>query len=157
MKKLITILIYILLIVPVVSAHALETKQVIRSDGQYNIEFSIDPEFPLVNRETHLDFEIWDNNGETISEPILEIELIKEGDIERLTPKKSVGHYEIAYVFDKEGVYKIITYLDDQKLDIEFNMEVDSFGLSGILRSGAIILLLLILISLMYNDCIRRS
>jgi len=142
-----------LLVIPLVTAHSIETKFVIRSDGQYNIKFSTDPEFPVVNKETHLDFEIWDNKGEFISISDIEIILVKDDERQILALIESHEHYEIKHVFEEQGVYKIIPSINGQELDLEFSIEIDSFGLSGILRSGLIILLLLVLIIFMYKDC----
>ena len=142
-----------LLVIPLVAAHSIETKFIIRSDGQYNIKFSTDPEFPIVNKETHLDFEIWDNQGESISIPDIEIILVKDDERQTLALTESHEHYEIKHVFEEPGVYKIIPSINGQELDLEFGVEVDSFGWSGMLRSGLIIFLLLVLIILMYKDC----
>jgi len=153
MKKIIIILLCMLLVLPLVAAHSIETKFVIRSDGQYNIKFSTDPEFPIVNKETHLDFEIWDNQGEFISISDIEIVLVKGDERQTLALTESHEHYEIKRVFEEPGAYKIIPSLKGQQLDIEFNIEIDSFGLSGMLRGGLIIFLLIVLIIFMYKDC----
>ena len=141
MKKIVIILLCMLLVIPLVTAHSIETKFVIRSDGQYNIKFSTDPEFPIVNKETHLDFEIWDNKGEFVSISDIEIILVKDDERQTLALTESHEHYEIKHVFREPGVYKIIPSINGQELDIEFSVEVDSFGRSGMLRSGLIILL----------------
>jgi len=141
-----------LLVIPLVAAHSIETKFVIRSDGQYNIKFSIDPKFPLVNKETRLDFEIWDNKGEFVSISDMEIILVKDDERQTLALTESQEHYEIKHVFEEPGVYKIIPSINGQELDLEFSVEVDSFGWSGMLRSSVIILLLFVLIILMYKD-----
>lgn len=152
MKKIIIILLCMLLVIPLAAAHSIETKFVIRSDGQYNIKFSTDPEFPIINKETHLDFEIWDNQGEPIAIPDIEITLAKDDERQTLALTESHDHYELKHVFEEPGVYKIIPSINGQELDLEFSVEVDSFGLSGILRGGVIILLLLVLIIFMYKD-----
>ena len=142
-----------LLVIPLVAAHSIETKFVIRSDGQYNIKFSTDPEFPVVNKETHLDFEIWDNKGGFISISDIEIILVKDDERQSLALTESHEHYEIKHIFEEPGVYKIIPSINGQELDLEFSIEIDSFGLSGMLRGGLIIFLLLVLIIFMYKDC----
>lgn len=152
MKKTIIIVLCMLLVIPLVAAHSIETKFVIRSDGQYNIKFSTDPEFPIVNKETHLDFEIWDNQGEFVSISDIEIILAKDEERQTLVLTESHEHYEIKHVFEEPGVYKINPSIQGQQLDIEFVVEIDSFGLSGMVRSGLIIFLLLILIIFMYKD-----
>lgn len=153
MKKIIIILLCVLLVIPLVTAHSIETKFVIRSDGQYNIKFSTDPEFPIVNKETHLDFEIWDNQGEFISISDIKIILVKDDERQTLALIESHEHYEIKHIFEEPGVYKIIPSINGQELDLEFSIEIDSFGRSGMLRGGLIILLLLVLIIFMYKDC----
>ena len=153
MKKIIIILLCLLLVIPLVAAHSIETKFVIRSDGQYNIKFSTDPEFPIVNKETHLDFEIWDNQGEFISISDIEIILVKDDERQSLALTESHEHYEIKHIFEEPGVYKIIPSINGQELELEFSIEIDSFGRSGMLRGGLIIFLLLVLIILMYKDC----
>lgn len=153
MKKIIIILLCMLLVIPLVAAHSIETKFVIRSDGQYNIKFSTDPEFPVVNKEIHLDFEIWDNKGEFISISDIEIILVKDDERQSLALTESHEHYEIKHIFEEPGVYKIIPSINGQELDLEFSIEIDSFGLSGMLRGGLIIFLLLVLIIFMYKDC----
>ena len=153
MKKLIATILCILLFIPLAAAHSIETKYVIRSDGQYNIKFSTDPEFPLTNKETHLDFEIWDNKGKPVSVSDIKVSLAKDNERKTLVLTQIDDHYELEHIFKETGVYQINPFIDGQKLNIDFYVEVDSFGLYGILRSSVIILFLLILIWLMYKDC----
>jgi len=153
MRKTIIALFCVLLLVPLVTAHSIETKYVIRSDDQYNVKFSSDPEFPVINRETHMNFEVWDNAGEPVAGANMKIELVKDDRRTTLPLTEKDDHYDVEHVFDEQGIYRIIPYINDQKLEIEFNIEVDAFGLSGILRSGLIFLFLITLIIKMYKDC----
>ena len=41
----------------------------------------------------------------------------------------------------------------EKELDVEFELEIDSFGISGLLRFGVINILILILLVLIYRDC----
>jgi len=63
MKKIITLLACVILLSTLASAHSLERKVIIRSDGIYNVQFSSEPEYPITSKTTHYDFEIWDNSG----------------------------------------------------------------------------------------------
>lgn len=147
----------ILLLIPLALAHTIPTNEIIRSDGTYNIKFSVDPEFPLTNKETHLDFEVWDNRGQLVEDKKIEITLIKGVEKKVLSLSKAHGHYEAEYIFKEPGAYKLIPIIDEEELNIIFELEVDSFGISGVVRSSVIFLFLLIIIVLMYKDCKSRK
>jgi len=153
MKRIITAAVFILLLAPFIIAHSLESKFIIKTDGQYNIKFSTDPEFPLVNKKTHLDLEIWDNNGDVLD--LASIEVIIRSQVTDVP--LAHGHYELEHVFKSPGVYSIVPSIKGEQLNIEFDVEIDSFGTSGLIRAGIIILLYLVLIGLAYEDCKKNG
>lgn len=138
---------------PIVLAHSISEKEIIKSDGTYNIKFSKNPEFPVINEEVHLDFEVWDNRGKEFPDLDFKVGLVKNNKKTKFTLGKVHGHYELEHNFGVPGKYKLIPYINDKKLNMEFEIEIDSFGLSGVLRVGIIILLLLILLFLMFKTC----
>jgi len=157
MRLIFTLLVCVLLLSTVVSAHTIERKEIIRSDGIYNVKFSADQEYPITGRSNHFDFMVWDNDGNTLSNLDLVIELRKEGQMVLLNTQKTEGHYSIEYKAEEFGVYTLSPIIDNQKVEIEFDIYVDTFGTEGYLTVGIILLFLLLLLSLMYKDCKRKK
>lgn len=158
MRNIITALIGVLLLIPLVSAHAIDKGPVSRSTEDYIIEFLTVPKFPAANKHIHLDFIIKDKNGNLMSNINVKIELHKEETTITLDlEEEEKGHYSVEYEFSEAGEYEIHPIIDNKELETEFNLEVDGFGLSGLLRSGAIIILLLIFITVMIRDCKNKQ
>ena len=158
MRKIIIGLIGILLFIPLVSAHAIDKGPISKSIGAHVIDFSFIPKFPVTGKHVHLDFIIKDQNENLISGSNVKIELHKEEKIITLDlTEEGQGHYNVEYGFSEAGNYEIRPILNGIELDTEFELTVDSFGVSGWLRSGTIILLLLILIGFIIKDCRRNK
>ena len=158
MRKIIIGLIGILLFIPLVSAHAIDKGPISKSTGGHVIDFSIIPKFPVTGKQVHLDFIIKDQNENLISGNNMEMELHKEEQIIILDlAEEEQGHYNAEYRFTEAGNYEIHLIIDSVELDAEFELIVGSFGVSGWLRSGTIILLLLVLIGFMIKDCRRNK
>ena len=154
MKFIPTFLLCIVLMGALVSAHTLERKVIVRSDGEYNVQFSSDPEFPLAGRETHLDFIIWDNNGQLLTGLNLVIELQKDGIILPLNARETEpGHYSIYYIPEEPGVYRLMPVINNERVRIDFELYFDTFWPKGLLPIGTIGLFLIILLAYMYKDC----
>lgn len=157
MRKIFFIIIGVLLL-PLVNAHAIDKGPVSKSTDDYIIEFSTAPKFPVTNKYIHLEFIIKDKNENLVSDRDVKMELHKEKTTITLNlEEEEKGHYSIEYKFSEAGEYEIHPIIDNKELETEFNLEVDSFGLSGLLRSGAIIILLLIFIILMIRDCKNKQ
>lgn len=155
MRWLIVLLVVFALLVPIGLAHSVETAFVIKNAEGYNVKFSATPKFPVVHRAVHIDLEIWDDDGEQIETTRIVARISKDGNSKRVVLERERGHYTTEYVFDLPGEYQITPIIDDKKLDMEFVLDVDSFGVTGALRAGVAALFLLILLILMYKD-IRR-
>ena len=154
MKFIFTLLACILLMSTIVGAHTLERKVIVRSDGEYNVQFSSDPEFPLVGRETHLDFLIWDNNGQLLTGLNVVIELQKNSNVLLLNARETEpGHYNIDYVPEEPGAYRLMPVINNERLRIDFELYFDTFWPKGLLPVGTIGLFLIILLAYMYKDC----
>lgn len=158
MIKITLVLIGILLLMPLVSAHAIEKGPIIKSTDNYIIEFSTNPQFPVTIKNTHLDFIIKDKNEDPLSGLNIKIESLKQektitSDLHEESEVHSIGHYSTEYNFIDAGNYEIHIVINDKELEIEFDLEIDSFGLSGLLRTGVIVILFLVLIGLIYKDC----
>ena len=147
MKPIIAVIVCFVLLIPFVTAHAIEKGPISKSTEEYTIQFSAEPKFPVTGRETHLDFIIHDKSENLASNLDVNIELHKEeATITLNVQEEERGHYGVAYEFQKAGKYEIHIIVDDNELEAEFNFDVDNFGLSGILRSLVILFLLEILI-----------
>ena len=154
MKRIIIVMIGIILLAQLVSAHAIEKGPISQSTDGYNIQFLTEPKFPVTGKDIHLDFIIQLKDG--ILRPGLnpQIEIHKGETTATLDLREEqLGHYSAEYKFKEPGDYKINLIIDGEGLRAEFDLEVDTFGLSGLLRSGTIIILLSLLIGLMYKDC----
>jgi len=158
MKKIITLLACILLLSTLASAHTLERKVIIRSDGIYNVQFSTEPEYPITGREIHMDFVIWDNAGQVLTSMNVAIEMQKEGKSGVLNAiETEPGHYSAEFAAKEFGVYQLSPIINNQKIDVHFEMFIDAFWPKGMVPVGTIGVLLLILLLLMYKDCKRRK
>lgn len=158
MKIIIITLISIIILIPTVNAHAIDKEPVIKSTGNYNIQFLIYPKFPVTGKDTHLDFVIKDKSGNLISNLNIEIELDNpEKAIAFELKEKEKGHYSKELNFNDAGNYEVHISINEGESEAEFNLEIDDFGLSGLLRAGIIIILLVILIRLMVKDCRRKE
>ena len=157
LNKLIIIMIGILLLTSLVSAHAIEKGPQNASVEGYNLEFSIEPKFPLTGKDTHLDFIIKDDDENLLQGLNVKIELHGEETIDLNLNEEQRGHYSVERKFKRAGDYEIHIIIEDKELEAEFDLEIDSFGRSGLLRSGTIVILMLILIILAYRDCKWRK
>ena len=158
MKTVILLLIGLLLFIPLVSAHAIDKGPISKSTEEYVIEFSTIPKFPVTGKQVHLDFVIKDQNENFITESNVKIELHKEEKIITLDlAEEKHGHYSVGYEYGEAGEYEIHPIINGDELETGFELTVDGFGLSGLLRAGTIILLLLILIGFMIKDCRRNK
>lgn len=156
MKKVIIILMGILLLVPLVTAHAIEKGPISKSTDTYNIQFSTAPKFPVTGKATHLDFTIKDKASDLLSNLNAKLELHKqEKTITLDLIEEQKGHYGVEYNFNESRNYEIHIVIDNKELETEFDLEIGTFGLSGLLRSGIIVILLLLFIGLMIKDCWR--
>jgi len=154
MKVFIPLLLCIVLMSTLVSAHTLERKVIIRSDGNYNVQFSSEPKYPITGKSTHLDFVIWDNKGDLLTRLDLAIEMQKAGKVFSLNAiETEPGHYSIDYNAEEFGVYELSPVINNEKLDIRFDLYFDTFWPKGLLPVGAIALFLITLLTLMYKDC----
>ena len=152
--KLLPLLLCIVLMSTIVSAHTLERKVIVRSDGNYNVQFSTEPEYPIIGLDTHLDFVIWDNKGDLLTKLDLAIEMQKAGKVFSLNAiETEPGHYSIDYVSEDFGVYGLSPVINDEKLDIRFDLYFDTFWPKGLLPVGVIALFLITLLVLVYKDC----
>jgi hypothetical protein len=158
MKRTIFFLMGILVLIPPVGAHGIEKGPMIRSMGAYQIQFSVEPKFPVTGRVTHLDLFIKDQEGNPLSGLETRLELHKEEKTIRLDlDEEEGGHYRTEYTFDEAGSYEVHLSIENEEWKTGFDLEIDTFGSSGYLRSGTIVLLLSILIGLMYRDCRRKG
>lgn len=155
--KWIAVLIGMLLLAQSAVAHGIEKGPESKSSGDYVINFSTEPKFPVTGKITHLDLTVKDRDGGLLSDLDMSIELHRLGKSMILDLREEEkGHYSVRYNFNEPGSYGIHPVIDDRELGIEFGLTVDSFGLSGLLRSGVVIALLLVFAGLMYRDCRRR-
>jgi len=158
MRKIITLLACILILSTLASAHSLEKNIVIRSDDTYNVQFSTEPEYPITDREIHMDFEIWDNTGQILTGMNVEIEMQKEGKTGILKAiETEPGHYSAELTAKEFGVHQITPIINGQKIDVQFEMFIDAFWPKGMVTVGTIGVLLFVLLLLMYKDCKRRK
>ncbi len=158
MKFIPIFILCIVLMSAFVSAHALDRKVIVRSDGEYNVQFSSDPEFPLAGRETHLDFIIWDNDGQVLTNLNIVIEVRKGSKaitVNALEAKP--GHYSIDYIPEEPGVYRLMPIINNERVRIDFELYFDTFWPKGILPAGTIGLFLIALLTLMYKDCKKKK
>lgn len=154
MKYMAALLACVLLTGTAVSAHTLERNNIIRSDGEINIQFSTEPEFPLTGQTIHFDFIPWDNDGKILYGLDLIIEIRKGSKITNATATETgEGHYGVEFETEEFGEYRLSPYIKGEKVDISFEVYIDAFGPQGWISVGIIALLLIILIALMYNDC----
>jgi len=153
MKSLFLTLIAILLLIPVAGPHGIEKGSVNMSTDSLNIQFSTVPKFPVTGKVTSMDFVIEDKKGNLLSGLNAKLELHKQKEVITLDLiENQKGGYRREYSFNKAGEYEIHLTFGDLHPEIEFDLAVDSFGLSGVLRSGIIALLLLIFVTLMLYD-----
>lgn len=158
MKKIIWVSVWMMSLVSLISAHSIEKGPVTKISGNYSIELSIDPKFPVTGRDTHLEFIIIDLEGNQLSDLDIELELHKQGETMSLALlEEQRGHYNVEHIFNEEGIYEIQLVIYNEELETEFDLEVDSFGLSGLFRSGVIIIILSTLIWWIYRDCSGRK
>jgi len=156
--KAINLFVFILLISTVVSAHSLEKKVIIRSDGEFNVQFSTDPEYPVTGKNVHFDVVIWDNSGKVLTNLNMMIEMQKNGEAVSLRARETEpGHYSIEYEAAEFGVYELSPIINNQKIDIQFELYIDAFWPRGMVPVGTIVVLLFIMLLLMYKDCKRRK
>ena len=153
---------YLLLVIALlmsssVMAHTLERKVVVRSDGFYNVQFSSEPEFPVTDKLIHFDFVIWDNRGELMAGLDVTIE-IQKGDVSFMVPavETESGQYSIEYETKDFGEYSLSPIINNEEKEIRFDVYVDKVGIQGGLTVGILVVFLLILLALMYKDCIKR-
>jgi len=154
--RFIILLVCILLMSTVVSAHTLEKKEIIRSDETYNVKFTSEPEYPVTGRATHFDFVIWDNDGKILPNLDVEVELKRNGQTIVLQTERKEGHYSVQYKAEEFGVYTLSPIINNQKVEIKFDIYIDSFRTEGYITVGIILFFLLLLLSLMYKDCKKR-
>ena len=158
MKQICIVAIGIVLMAAFVSAHAIEKGPVTQDTDQYAITFSTEPKFPVTGKETHFDFVFTDKEGSTVSGLNITLEIHKEATIITLElQEEQEGHYDTVYNFEQEGSYELHFIINNEELEIEFGVDIDTFGRSGLLRSGTIIIFLFILIALVYKDCRRTK
>ena len=158
MKVIITLLACILLMSTMVSAHTLERKVIVRSDGTYNVQFSSEPEYPVTGQKVHFDFVIWDNDGKTLTNLDILIEMQKEGALFRTSAVETEpGHYSVEYKAKEFGVYRLSPIINGERVDIAFAVYLDTFGAKGFATVGVIVLFLLILLMFMYKDCKKKK
>lgn len=143
--------------VQIVKAHGIEKGPIIKSTEQYQIAFSTQPKYPVVGLETYLELEIKDKLNNSISDVDVNLEIHKaEKNITLITlsTNESVsGHYSAIYVFREKGDYEIHIEINGEEIETEFELRIDDFGLSGLLRSTIILVLIIILIVFAYRDC----
>lgn len=156
MKRVIIVLLSILLLIPLITAHAIEKGPVLKSTENYQIQFSTEPKFPVTGKVIHLDFILKNKEGALLSGLVVKTEVHKEETAITLDlTEEEKGRYSAEYSFNEAGNYEVHIIISDKELETEFDLEIDSFGLSGLFRSTIIIILLLILIWLMNKDCRR--
>ena len=147
-------LVLLLLFSITVSSHTLQKTEIIKSDEVYNIKFSSNPEFPITVRNIHLDFEFWDNTGKFLDNLNFRVELKIENTAKILQTKKdNTGHYSVEINEKEAGIYTITPLIENKRLEIAFELFIDTFGLNGILTLGIIVFITFILLFLMYKDC----
>jgi len=157
MKQLIIGILLFALLTLSVSGHTIERQSVIKNAGEYNIQFFTEPEYPLAQRPTHLDFEIWDNTGKTLDGINVEIEIITPKRSFMIGTREGHGHYETEQVFETYGEYNIVPYINGKRLDTSFVLFVDSFQRGGWWKVSVIAFFLFILAYFMYQDCTKRN
>jgi len=154
MKKILLFLISLLLLSGIVTAHSIQEGPISKGTEEYTVQFVTMPLYPVTGKQTHLDFIIIDHKGEFLSELPIQIELhTKDAAFTLQAQEEQKGHYNVEYNFDKADDYDIHIIMNNQELEVSFDLEVDTFGLSGLLRSVTIIILLLMLLVLVYKDC----
>ena len=146
------------LLVPIVNSHSFEEDPVTQSTEDYDIEFSTTPKFPVTGRKTHMDFIIKSKEGIVVSDLKVGIEVHQGQKMFTLNlDEEQPGHYNTEFYFREPGEGNIHLIIEGEELGLEFNIEVDTFGRSGFIRSSTIIILLLILVILMLRSCRRKK
>jgi len=157
MKRLLFLVVCSILIAQFVSAHAVERESIIRNAGEYNIKFSTDPQFPVTGRLMHMNFEVWDNSGQVLSDATIQIVLHTQERTIQLDTNKKADHYDVEYVFDSAGEYTLIPFINGEQVDTSFTIHVDTFGSDELLKVAIIAFFILLLLKLMYKDCMKRK
>lgn len=156
---LLTLAFFVFLLLPVMSfAHGIERKPETADLANYSIAFQTEPQYLVTRKTTHFDMVVKDSQtNEIVSNLNLSLELHQQDSEEFVTLPKGLeeepGHYGFSYVFPEKGIWEVHLDINGQKLEKEFIIEVDNFGLSGLLRSGLILILALLLILVAYWDC----
>lgn len=153
-NKIILFAVIVLLLMPFVNAHAIKRGPVEKSTELYIVDFFTDPIFPVTGKEIHLDINIKDKNNNPISNLNVGFELHKEEQIINLNAKESeLGRYDASYRFSEAGNYEVHLSVNGEELPLEFDLNVDGFGLKGFIQVSVLLLFALILIFLAYKDC----
>jgi len=143
-----------------VFAHGIERKPETTVEGNYIVAFRIEPQFPVTRKTTHLDIIVEDSQAnKKLSNLQIALELHTQDSSKVIILEKGTeeeaGHYGFSYTFLEKGLWEIHVSINGQELEKEFTVDVDNFGLSGLLRSGIIVFLALILIVAARRDCAR--
>lgn len=156
----ITLAVFVVSLLPAGSAlgHGIERVAEEVQEGGYVISFETDPVYPVTGKSTHFDILVKDDETlERISRLALSLELHRKESAEIITLAKGEeeesGHYGFSYTFSGQGLWEIHVVIDGQEIEKGFTIDVDSFGLSGLLRSGIIIILTGILVAAARRDC----
>lgn len=157
MKAITAVIIGIVLASVLVSAHALEKTVVVRSSDEYNVQFSTKPEYPVTGKTTHLDFEVWDNEGKDLAGLDFVVRFQKNNKVfTRKAVEHSPAHYSATLELER-GIYTITPVINDKITRITFELFVDSFGTQGVLMVGTLALFAAILVILAYKDCRKKK
>lgn len=155
-NKIILFAIIVILLIPLVNAHALKRGPEEKSTELYIVDFITKPIFPVTGKEVHLEINVKDKNNDPLNNLDIELELHKGTQIINLNTKGGFGHYDISYKFSDAGEYEIHLSINGKELPIEFDLIVDGFGFKGIAQVSVLLIFALILIFLAYKDCKKK-
>ena len=157
-NRIILSIIVIVLLVPLVSGHAIKKGPEEKSTELYIVDFFTDTIFPVTGREIHLEINVKDKNNNLLNNLDVGLELHKGKQTTNLNVKESgFGHYDASYKFSEAGEYEAHLSINGKELPIEFGLNVDSFGSKGIIRVSILLIFALILIFLAYKDCKKKK
>lgn len=160
----VTLVVLVVSFLPAGSAlgHGIERVAEEVQEGGYVISFETDPVYPVTGKSTHFDVSVKDDETfEFLSGLALSLELHRKESAEIITLAKGEegesGHYGFSYTFSGQGFWEIHVVINGQKMEKGFTVDVDSFGLSGLLRSGIILILAGILVTAARRDCREKE
>jgi hypothetical protein len=139
MKYLVLIL---LLSLPLVMGHAIKEGPQLRSVGPYNISLIIDPQFPVVGKEITFHF---------LTDAFAESAELHKGALQvPLDLEQTHDGYDVVFLAAEPGTYEMHVTVEGEEAG--FSVTVDGLQWDDWLVIIMLLLFILVLIAMMYND-----